>query len=93
MLKPLGERLLVEYREPETKTAGGIYIPESAKERPQEGVVLAVGKDVEEIKEGDRIVFEKYSPTKFTMSGVEYAVIKEDDVMGILVSDKGRKKK
>jgi chaperonin GroES len=92
MLKPLGERLLVEYHEPETKTAGGIYIPDSAKERPQEGVVLAVGKDVQEVKEGDRIIFGKYSPDKIVMNGVEYAVIKEDDVMGILVSDKPKKK-
>ncbi len=91
MLKPLGDRLLVEYRTPEEKTAGGIYIPDSAKEKPQEGVVLAVGKDVEEVKEGDRVIFGKYSPDKITMDGVEYAVIKEDDVMGVIVSDKKKK--
>ena len=92
MLKPLGHRLLVEYHEPQTKTAGGIYIPDSAKERPQEGVVLAVGKDVEEIKAGDHVIFGKYSPDKIVMDGVEYAVIKDEDVMGILVSSKGKKK-
>jgi len=88
MLKPLGDRLLVEYSAAEEKTAGGIYIPDSAKEKPQEGVVLAVGKDVEEVKAGDRVIFGKYSPDKVTMDGVEYAVIKEDDVMGIVVSGK-----
>ncbi|HEX9593435.1 MAG TPA: co-chaperone GroES [bacterium] len=93
MLKPLGHRLLVEYHEPETRSAGGIYIPDSAKERPHEGVVLAVGKDVEEIKEGDHVIFGKYSPEKIVMNSVEYAVIKDEDVMGILVSDKGKKKK
>jgi len=92
MLKPLGDRLLVEYHEPESRTAGGIYIPDSAKERPQEGVVLAVGKDVEEVKAGDRIVFGKYSPDKIVMDGVEYAVIKEEDVMGVLVAGKTKKK-
>jgi chaperonin GroES len=91
MLKPLGDRLFVEYSAAVEKTAGGIYIPDSAKEKPQEGVVLAVGKDVEEVKSGDRVIFGKYSPDKITMDGVEYAVIKEDDVMGVIVS--GKKKK
>lgn len=88
MLKPLGDRLLVEYSTPEEKTAGGIYIPGSAKEKPQEGKVLAVGKDVEEVKAGDRVIFGKYSPDKITMDGTEYAVIKEEDVMGVIVSGK-----
>ncbi|HBB40351.1 MAG: co-chaperone GroES [Nitrospirae bacterium CG18_big_fil_WC_8_21_14_2_50_70_55] len=91
MLKPLGDRLLVEYSTAESKTAGGIYIPDSAKEKPHEGVVLAVGKDVEEVKAGDRVIFGKYSPDKITMDGVEYAVIKEEDVMGVIVA--GKKKK
>lgn len=84
MLKPLRDRILVSYLEQEEKTAGGIIIPESAKERPQKGKVEAVGKDVEEVKKGDIIMFKTYAPDNIKMDGKEYGILKLEDVMGII---------
>ncbi len=84
MLKPLKDRLLVSYLEQEEKTAGGIIIPESAKERPQKGKVEAVGKEVEEVKVGDVIMFKTYAPDNIKMDGKEYGILKLEDVMGII---------
>ncbi len=84
MLKPLKDRILVSYLEQEQKTAGGIIIPESAKERPQKGKVEAVGKEVEEVKKGDVIMFKTYSPDNIKMDGKEYGILKMEDVMGII---------
>jgi chaperonin GroES len=89
MFKPLGLRVLVERVEEEAKTASGIIIPDNAKEKPLEGKVIAISKEVEEdenlpLKEGDRVVFAKYSGTDITIDGKEYLVLNTDDILGII---------
>jgi chaperonin GroES len=92
-LRPLQDRILVKRVEEEEKTKGGIIIPDTAKEKPAEGKVVAVGngklgddgKRVPlEVKEGDRILFGKYSGTEVKMEGEEYLIMREDDVLGII---------
>ena len=92
-LRPLQDRILVQRVEEETTTKGGIIIPDTAKEKPAEGKVVAVGngKVAEdgkriplEIKKGDRILFGKYSGTEVKVSGEEYLIMREDDVLGII---------
>ena len=87
MFKPLGLRVLVERLEEEAKTASGIIIPDNAKEKPLEGKVVAVSKEVEEdenlpINEGDIVVFAKYAGTDITIDGKEYLVLNTDDILG-----------
>jgi len=81
--KPLGDRVLVERVEETNTTASGIIIPDNAKEKPSEGKVLAVGSDVEEVKEGDTVVFGKYSGTELVLDGNEYLVLEVSDILGI----------
>ena len=92
-LKPLQDRILVQRVEEETKTKGGIIIPDTAKEKPAEGKVVAVGngKVAEdgkrialEVKKGDRILFGKYSGTEVKIEGEEYLIMREDDVLGVI---------
>jgi chaperonin GroES len=92
-LKPLQDRILVQRVEEETTTKGGIIIPDSAKEKPAEGKVVAVGEGkvaddgkrvALEVKEGDRILFGKYSGTEVKIDGEEYLIMREDDVLGII---------
>ena len=92
-LRPLQDRILVQRVEEETKTKGGIIIPDTAKEKPAEGKVVAVGngkvgddgKRVElEIKVKDRILFGKYSGTEVKIDGEEYLIMREDDVLGVI---------
>ena len=92
-IRPLQDRLIVERIEGEEKTAGGLYIPDSAKEKPQQGRVLAVGKGkVREdgkvqpldLKEGDKILFGKYAGTEIKIEGEDYLIMREDDVLGVL---------
>jgi chaperonin GroES len=92
-LKPLHDRVLVRRVEGEEKTAGGLIIPDSAKEKPAEGVVVACGdgarKDNGEliamaVKEGDRVLFGKWSGTEVTVDGKELLMMKESDILGIL---------
>ncbi|MFO7964361.1 MAG: co-chaperone GroES [Desulfobacterales bacterium] len=92
-LKPLQDRILVQRVEEETKTKGGIIIPDTAKEKPAEGKVMAVGngklgddgKRVPlEVKTGDRILFGKYAGTEVKIEGEEYLIMREDDVLGII---------
>jgi len=92
-LIPLQDRLLVQRVEEEEKTKGGIIIPDTAKEKPAEGKVVAVGKGkvdesgkriAMEIKKGDRILFGKYSGTEVKIDGQEYLIMREDDVLGII---------
>jgi chaperonin GroES len=92
-LRPLQDRILVQRVEEETTTKGGIIIPDTAKEKPAEGKVVAVGngKVAEdgkrvalEVKKGDRILFGKYSGTEVKVSGEEYLIMREDDVLGII---------
>jgi chaperonin GroES len=84
-IRPLKERVVIRYAEEEMeKTAGGIYVPDVAKEKPQKGVVEAVGSEVKEVKAGNTVLFDKYSGSKIKINDVEYLVIKEEDILGIL---------
>ena len=92
-IRPLGDRLLVKRVKEEEKTKGGIIIPDTAKEKPQEGKVVAVGKGktteagklvAPEVKAGDTILFGKYSGSEVTVEGEEHLIMREDDVMGVL---------
>ncbi len=89
MFRPIGLRVLVERVEEESKTASGIIIPDNAKEKPLQGKVIAISKEVEEdetlpIKEGSTVVFAKYSGTDITLDGKEYLVLNTDDILGII---------
>ena len=87
-IKPLGTRVLIQVSEAEEKTASGLYIPNTAQEKPQKGVVIAVGngtKDEEmQLKEGDTVIFGKYSGTEITIEGTKYLMMKQDDIMAII---------
>ena len=92
-LKPLNDRVLVLRIDEEEKTTGGIIIPDTAKEKPQEGRVVAVGpgkpdKDGKrispDVKANDRVLFGKYSGTEIKIDGVEHLIIKEEDILGII---------
>ncbi|MFS0865352.1 co-chaperone GroES [Fredinandcohnia sp. 179-A 10B2 NHS] len=93
MLKPLGDRVVIELVESEEKTASGIVLPDSAKEKPQEGKVVAVGtgrvldsgeKVALEVAVGDRIIFSKYAGTEVKYEGTEYLVLRESDILAIV---------
>jgi len=93
LLKPLGDRIVIELVEAEVKTSSGIVLPDSAQEKPQEGKVVASGtgrvldngQRVElEVKEGDRILFSKYSGTEVKYEGNEYLILRESDVLAII---------
>ncbi len=84
---PQGDRVLVEVAEAEEKTAGGIIIPDSAKEKPQRGIIVAVGpgKKKDEpmtVKAGDKVLYGKYSGTEITIEGKEYQIMRQDDLLG-----------
>jgi chaperonin GroES len=92
-LRPLQDRVLVRRVEPEGKTAGGIFIPDTAQEKPTEGEVVAVGpgmRDEEgkvqplEVKSGDRVLFGKWSGTEVKLDGEDLMIMKETDIMGVL---------
>ncbi|HOQ67810.1 MAG TPA: co-chaperone GroES [Candidatus Atribacteria bacterium] len=92
-IKPLGDRLLVKRAEEEEVKKGGIIIPDTAKEAPQQGKVIAVGtgrmgedgKRIPlEVKEGDKVLFGKYAGTEVTIEDEEYLIMREDDVLGII---------
>ena len=91
--RPLQDRILVKRVKSEEKTVGGIIIPDTAKEKPQEGEVIAVGNGKKtddgklhavELKKGDRILFGKYSGTEIKVDGEEHLILKEEDVLGVL---------
>lgn len=86
--KPLADRVLIEPVQAETKTASGIIIPDTAKEKPQEGTVVAVGdgKNVYmmTVKVGDKVLYGKYSGTELKLDGKDYLIVKEQDLLGIL---------
>jgi chaperonin GroES len=92
-LTPLHDRVLVERTESEEKTSGGLIIPDSAKEKPAEGVIVAVGAGAKDddgdriamdVKEGDKILFGKWSGTEVTVDGKELLMMKESDILGII---------
>ncbi|MGB9696849.1 MAG: co-chaperone GroES [Ignavibacteria bacterium] len=92
-IKPLGDRILVKPAPAEEKTASGIIIPDTAKEKPMQGEVIAVGKGriadngqliQPEVKVGDKVLYGKYSGTEVTIDGVEYLIMRESDVYAII---------
>jgi len=92
-VKPLGDRVVVKVLEQEEKTKSGIVLPDTAKEKPQQGKVMAVGsgrvldngqKVALEVKEGDKIIFSKYSGTEVKIDGEEYLILSERDVLAIV---------
>ena len=92
-IRPLQDRLIVKRVDEEETTKGGIIIPDTAKEKPQEGKVIAVGKGkVSEdgklqkldVKKGDKVLFSKYAGTEINIKGVEHLIIREDDVLGVI---------
>lgn len=85
MIKPLGDRVLIELVEQEATTASGIVLPDSAKEQPQEGRVVAVGKDAEdEIKVDDRVIYSKFAGTEVEYDGVEYLILGKMDILATI---------
>ncbi len=91
--RPLHDRVLVEPVEAEEKTAGGIIIPDTAQEKPQEGKILAVGKGVQDedgqyraldVKAGDRVLYGKFSGTEVKIDGEDLVIMRESDVMGVV---------
>ncbi|MEG2728102.1 MAG: co-chaperone GroES [Mucinivorans sp.] len=87
-IKPLSDRVLVEPKAAETKTASGLYIPDTAKEKPLQGIVLAVGpgnKDVTmEVKKGDTVLYSKYGGQEITVDGVDYLIMKQSEILAII---------
>jgi chaperonin GroES len=99
--RPLHDRVVIKRIEAEEKTTGGIIIPDTAKEKPQEGEVIAVGPGGRDesgklipidVKAGDRVLFGKWSGTEVKLDGVEYLIMKESDLMGVLVESEARRK-
>ena len=95
--KPLGDRVVVEHVEQADKSAGGVFLPDTAKEKPQEGKVIAIGsgrtldngtKVPMEVKVGDRILYSKYSGSEVKIDGKEYLIISEKDILAILTDAK-----
>ena len=93
MIKPLGERVVIEVSEGDAKTASGIVLPDTAKEKPQKGTVVAVGSgklldNVEhaamEVKAGDHVVFSKYSGSEIKVDDKEYLIVRESDILAVL---------
>ena len=86
--KPLADRVLVKPTAAETKTASGIIIPDTAKEKPQEGTVVAVGPGKKDepttVKVGDKVLYGKYSGSELKLDGKDYLIVKESDLLGIL---------
>lgn len=88
MLKPLADRVLIEPKEAETKTAAGLYIPDTAKEKPQQGTVVAAGpgkKDEPmEVKVSDQVIYGKYAGTEVTFEDKKYLIVKQSDILAIV---------
>ncbi len=85
-VKPLGDRVLVKIKESETKTAGGIIIPQTAQEKTQTGIVVAVGTDADaiKVKAGDEVMYDKYAGTQIKIDGAEHLIVKMSDILAVL---------
>lgn len=92
-LRPMQDRLIVKRLEEEQKTAGGLFIPDTAKEKPMRGEVVAVGKGKKtedgklialDVKVGDKVLFGKYAGTEIKVDGEEYLIMREDDILGVI---------
>ena len=101
-LKPLGNRVVIEPIEQEEITAGGIVLPETAKEKPQQGMIVAAGpgdRDEDgkripmDVKVGDKVLFAKYAGTEFKMDGKKLLILRESDILGIVEETHGKSKK
>ena len=99
--RPLHDRVVVERVDAEAKSAGGIIIPDTAQEKPSQGVIIAVGPGGRDeagklipidLKTGDRVLFGKWSGTEVKIDGVEYLIMKESDIMGVLLETEVRRK-
>lgn len=93
MIKPLGERVVIEVAESDVKTASGIVLPDTAKEKPQEGTVVAVGagklldngeRAAMEVKVGDGVIFSKYSGSEVKVEGKDYLIVRESDILAVI---------
>jgi chaperonin GroES len=93
MIRPLQDRIIVKRIEEEAKTAGGIFIPDTAKEKPQQGEILAVGKGKKtedgkviplDLKVGDKVLFGKYAGTEIKIEGQDVLIMREDDILGVI---------
>ena len=87
-IKPLSDRVLIEPVAAETKTASGIFIPDTAKEKPQKGTVVAVGAGTKDhamtVKIGDTVLYGKYAGTELKLEGTDYLIMREDDILAII---------
>ncbi|MEZ7496102.1 co-chaperone GroES [Leeuwenhoekiella aequorea] len=87
-IKPLSDRVLVEPTAAETKTASGLYIPDTAKEKPQQGKVIAVGNGKKDhdmtVKVGDTVLYGKYSGTELKLDGTDYLIMREEDILAVI---------
>jgi len=87
-IQPLSDRVLLEPIQAETKTASGLYIPDSAKEKPQEATVVAIGKGIKDqpmtVKIGDKVIYGKYAGTELKLDGKDYIMMREADILAIL---------
>jgi chaperonin GroES len=92
-LRPLQDRIIVKRLEEESMTAGGLYIPDTAKEKPQKGEIIAVGKGKitedgkvipVDLKVGDKVLFGKYAGTEIKIDGADYLIMREDDILGVI---------
>ncbi|MDA8424678.1 MAG: co-chaperone GroES [Treponema sp.] len=85
-VRPLIDRVLIKVQESESKTAGGIIIPQTAQEKTQTGVVAAIGTDTDviKVKEGDKVMYDKYAGTQIKIDGVEHLIVKMSDILAII---------
>ena len=92
-IKPINDKVLVKRLEAETKTAGGIVLPDNAKEKPKEGTIVAVGngrllkggeRSQFQVAKGDRVIFSSYAGTEIKVAGVEYLILAEDDILAVV---------
>ena len=88
MIRPLADRVVIEPKEAETRTASGLYIPDNAKEKPQQGIVVAVGPgkvdETMEVAVGDEVLYGKYAGTEITLEDKKYLILKQSDILAIL---------
>lgn len=83
-ITPLGDRILVKPDDEAAEQQGGIYLPDSAKEKPQQGTAVSVGPDVENVKKGDRVLLPRYGGTEVSVKGADHSIFREEDILGIL---------
>ena len=83
-IKPLGDRIVAVKEKAQTQTASGLYLPDSAKEKPVSAIIEAVGPDVKHVKKGDKIIYKEYSTTELKIGAAEYMIVKEEDVLATL---------